>query len=160
LAHDVGLRYLPTLSSSSFTRQFPGGFWPRRLVGPDQGNLEAQTRDVLVSILQRHTKVSRCLFHVWILAAIKWEEDLLFQGALSEASLFPDKVENVRLTPTHWFPEDRSWLVCTDYDLTFTLIGGSESLVGDLLNSSAVECLRVDPETRVDGKADLTSQHR
>jgi hypothetical protein len=92
---------------------------------------------------------------VWLLATLAWTEDLLFEGILGDASLFPDDVEDVRLTPTHWFPEDRSWLVCTDYDLTFTLIGGPEGLVRDLLESSEVECLPVNPETRVDRDADL-----
>ncbi len=38
---------------------------------------------------------------------------------------------------------------------TFTLIGGSESLMHDLLASREVECLPVNPETRVDRDADL-----
>jgi hypothetical protein len=92
---------------------------------------------------------------VWLLATLAWAEDLLFEGMLEDASLFPEEVDDVRLTPTHWFPKDRSWLVCTDYDLTFTLIGGSESLVRDLLASREVECLPANPETRVDRDADL-----
>jgi hypothetical protein len=115
----------------------------------------ATHRDALISILQRHTKVDRCFFNVWLLATLEWTEDSLFEGILGDASLFPDEVEGARLTPTHWFSEDRSWLVCTDYDLTFTLIGGPESLVRDLLESREVECLPVNPETRVDRDADL-----
>jgi hypothetical protein len=155
LARRLGLQFAPTLSSWSITRQFPGGSWPRHLIGPSEGNLGNPDRDALISILQRHTKIDRCFFHVWLLATLAWTEDLLFGGILGDASLFPDDVEDVRLTPTHWFPEDRSWLVCTDYDLTFTLIGGPEGLVRDLLESSEVECLPVNPETRVDRDADL-----
>jgi hypothetical protein len=155
LARRLGLQFSPTLSSWSFTRQFSGGSWPRHLVGPAEGNLDGPDRDALISILQRHTKVDRCFFHVWLLATFTWTEDLLFEGPLEDASLFPDAVDDVRLTPTHWFPEDRSWLVCTDYDLTFTLIGGSEGLVRNLLESRDVECLPVNPETRIDRDADV-----
>jgi hypothetical protein len=155
LAQHLGLPFVPTLSSWSFTRQFPNGSWPRHLIGPQEGNLIGTDRDVLVSILRQHTKVDHCFFHVWLLATLEWTEDLLFEGTLDDASLFPDEVPGVRLAPTHWFPKDRSWLVCTDYDLTFTLIGGSEKLIDGLLNCSNLECVPVIPETRVDRDADL-----
>jgi len=70
-------------------------------------------------------------------------------------SLFPDEALGVRCTPTHWFPEDRSWLVCSDYDLTFTLVGGSARLAQELLDHPVLECVSVQPETRVDWQVDL-----
>ena len=75
----------------------------------------------------------------------------------NEGHLFPDTELGVRCTPTHWFPEDRSWLVTSSYDLTFSLIGGSEHLVQQLLGHPVLECVRVAPTTRVDRKADLES---
>jgi len=70
LARRLDLQFSPTLSSWSFTRQFPGGSWPRHLIGPAEGSIGNTDRDVLVSILQRHTKVDRCFFHVWLLATL------------------------------------------------------------------------------------------
>lgn len=154
LARRLNLPFVPTLSSRSFTRQFAGGSWPRRLIGPEEGNLAGSDRDALASILRRHTDVDRCLFHVWLLATEEWN-DLLFEGILDDALLFPEKVPGVRFTPTHWFPEDRTWFVCTDYDLTFTLVGGSKGLVDELMRSHVLECVPVSPETRIDYKADL-----
>ncbi len=154
LARRLGVPFVPTLSAWSFTRQFGGGSWPRHLIGPEEGNLAGTNLDALVSVLRRHTAVGRCLFHVWLLATLQWKEDLLFEGSLDQALLFPDGVPGVRLTPTHWFPEDRAWFVCTNYDLTFTLIGGPESLVRDLLDHNELECVPVRPETRVDSNAD------
>jgi len=151
----LDIPYASTLSSFSFTRRFESGSWPRYLIGPEEGSLAPRERDALISVLSRHTHVSRCIFHVWLLATTDIQEDLLFSGSLQEAAQFPDEVSGVRLTPTHWFPEDCSWLVCSDYDLAFTLVGGSEPLIQDLLRNRSLECIRVYPETRVDVKADI-----
>ena len=157
LARRLGIPFVPTLSADSFTRQFPGGSWPRHLIGPDGGNLVGAERDALVSVLRGHTDTDRILFRFWYLATVDWTGDKVFEGMLDEAELFPDEGLGVRCTPTHWFPEDRSWLVCSDYDLTFSLVGGSEHMVQQLLDHPILECVRVTPNTRVDAKADLGS---
>ena len=157
LARRLGLSFVPTLSSWSFTRLFPGGSWPRRLIGPEEGTLASTEREALIFILRRNTNTGRCLFHFWYLATSEWTGDLLFEGSLNDARRFPDEVPSVRCTPTHWFPEDRSWLVCTDYDLTFTLVGGPENLIRELLDHPVLECVPVQPGTRVDWQADLAN---
>ena len=150
--------FVPTLSAASFTRQFPGGSWPRHLVGPDEGNLVGSERDALVSVLRGHTNTDRIFFRFSFLATTDWRgDDKVFEGTLDEVELFPDDGLGVRCMPTHWFPEDLSWLVCSDYDLTFSLVGGSEHLVQQLLDHPTLECVRVAPNTRVDWKADLES---
>lgn len=155
LAGRLGLSVGPTISAQSFTRQFPGRSWPRHLIGPQEGSIEGPERDALASVLCRHTDADRTFFRFWFLATTDLENDKLFEGLLDEVSLFPDEALGVRCTPTHWFPEDRSWLVCSDYDLTFTLVGGSASLAQELLDHPVLECVPVRPETRVDWQADL-----
>ena len=155
LARRLSMPFVPTLSSWSFTRQFPGGSWPRRLIGPEEGTLASIEQNALVSVLRRNTDTDRCFFHFSFMATSEWNEDLLFEGSLNDAGQFPEETPNVRCTPTHWFPENHSWLVCTDYDLTFTLVGGPESLTRELLNHHALECVAVQPGTRVDWRADL-----
>ena len=158
LARRFRIPFVETLSADSFTRQFPGRSWPRHLIGPDEGNLVGTERDTLVSVLRGYTKTDRIFFCFWFLATTDWGgDDKVFEGALGEADLFPDKRLGIRCTPTHWFPEDRSWLVCSDYDLTFSLVGGSEHMIQQLLDHPALECVRVAPNTRVDWEADLES---
>ena len=99
--------------------------------------------------------MERGLFHLCLLATVDWSENLLFEGALDDVRRFPDDVPGTRCTPTHWFPEDRGWLVCSDYDLTFTLVSGPTTLVQALLDHPVLECVAVQPETRVDWDADL-----
>lgn len=149
LAHRLGFPFAPTLSAKSFTHRFPGRSWPRFLIGPEEGSLPGAGRDALASVLRWHT-TGRCLFHLWYLATANWSEDLLFEGTLEDVRRCPDEVPEARLTPTHWFPENRGWLVCGGHDLTFTLVGGPAALVQDLLEHAALECIAVRPETRVD----------
>lgn len=156
LAERYGLLYTPTLNASSFSHRFPDRLWLRYLFGPADGRLDDATRDALAEVLARHHGEGEdCFFHFWILATKQWETDLLYRGPLREVAQFQDNFEEVRLTPTHWFPPDRRWLVCTDYDLSFTLVGGAEALIADLLGSDRLECVRVRPDTRVDDKADV-----
>lgn len=89
--------------------------------------------------------------------AMEWEDDKVFEGRLDEAILLPGDEFGVRCTPSHWFPKDRSWLVRSGYDLTFSLFGGSETLIHQLLNHPVLECVRVFPSTRVGRNADLGS---
>ncbi len=156
LAGRYGIAFVPTLSSWSFTRLFPGSSWPRHLVGPIEASLTAPERDALVAVLRRHTAVDRVLFRFWVLATTDWGGgDKLWEGVLDDVASFPDEALGARTTPSHWFPEDRRWLVCTDYDLTFTLVGGSEALIRDLLDHPVLECVPVRPETRIDGRAEV-----
>lgn len=154
LAKRYDVEYTPLLNASAFSRRFPGGSWPRYLIGPAEGSLDARTRDELANILDRVFPGTECYFHFWFLAASRWPDDLLYRGAIKEVAAFPEEVEEVRLTPTHWFPQDHRWLVCTDYDLTFTLIGGPESLISSVMRSEILECVRVHPDTRVDNRSD------
>lgn len=160
LARRLGIPFAPTLSAASFTRQFPGRSWPRHLIGPVEGSLVGSERDALISILRSHPGTDRVLFRFWFLATVEWKDDKVFEGTLDEAGLFPSETLGARRTPTHWFPEDRSWLVCSDYDLTFSLVGGSECLIRELLSHPVLECVPVWPDTRVDWNADLESDVR
>lgn len=80
------------------------------------------------------------------------DKPLLFQGSLSELAAF---LEPYRFTFEYWWPSDRRWCVCTDYDLMFTLVGGSKHLISRLLASGVLETLEVTPQTRIDSGAPI-----
>jgi hypothetical protein len=71
----------------------------------------------------------------------------LFRGTLDEVA--ESQKEN-RLGFEYWWPSDRSWCVCSDYDLHFTIIAGRSQLVSALLKHGVLECLEVNPRTRID----------
>ena len=66
--------------------------------------------------------------------------------------IFPNP--EVRGSPTYWWPESRAWCICTDWDLTSTLVGGPHELVELLASDSDLECIIVKPTMRVDSDAD------
>lgn len=155
LAERLGLRFSPSFSADTFTRRFPGRSWPRHLIGPIEGGLTGWERDALKAVLRGEASANRIFFRFWILATTHWDHDKMFEGTLEEVRHFPNKELGVCFTPTHWFPEDRSWVVCSDYDLTFSLVGGTESLIQTLLGHGSLECVRVASTSRLDTKADL-----
>lgn len=143
LCRRLGMTLSPTSYSDDFRDHFGGWSWPRHLVGPGEGIFDGPQRDALVSVLHRHTAVERILFHFWFLATTEPISDSLIEGVLEDALRFPDATLGARETPSHWFPEDHAWLVCSHHDLTYTLVGGSEALIRDLLEQPVLECLRV-----------------
>jgi hypothetical protein len=160
IAERYGLRYTPTLHVGSFNRRFLGASWPRYLVGPMEGCLADDERDALAAALDRELKGGDCYFYFWLLATEKMESDLLYRGPLREVGQFASGINTVRLTPTYWFPPDRSWLVHSDYDSTYTLIGGREQLIESVLHTEGLEALRVTSETPLGSlgdKPNLTS---
>ncbi len=157
LAKRYGLQYTPTIDVSSFTRCFTGDSWPRYLSGPAEGYLPDAERDALAAILDQELKGADCYFHFWLMATTAIESDLLYRGPLREVALFPDGIEAVRLTPTHWFPPDRSWLVYSDYDATYTLVGGPVRLIELLLQDNRLEALQVSADTPIGYRADAAN---
>jgi hypothetical protein len=77
----------------------------------------------------------------------------LYSGDLNEVTSFLTK-PHFGGTPECWWPQDRSWCVYTDWDLTFTLIGGSRVLMDGCLGHPVLECIEVTPQTRIDYRAD------
>lgn len=54
------------------------------------------------------------------------------------------------LTPEFWWPEDHSWLVWTDFDLTATRVFGEKNLVESLRNHPDLETLEWEPSQAPD----------
>lgn len=146
LADRFGVRMRPTISADAFAEVFPGGSWPRRLVGPSEGQLEPEDAAVLAAHLRRHTPVGWCWLYFWCLTTQDGAQRL-FRGDLSE---LPDAWvahEMLRLSPTRWFPDDLSWSVFTDYDSAETLLGCSRRLADDLLADPRIEVVEIASDT-------------
>lgn len=157
-----GLQFHPEITAESFSRRFPSRSWPRHLVGPDEGSLDLDTCDWLVKCLEPFTGPfdsgsldRRCYFYYDAVASPR--RPVTYSGDLRDVLLTFDskiRVEGVRTTPTWWWSEDRAWCVCTDYDLTFTLIGGPSLLANALLADDVLECVQVEASSRVDDAGD------
>ncbi|UWZ86016.1 hypothetical protein [Occallatibacter riparius] len=158
-ADAFGVPYAPELTHSWFSQRLKPNpqCWPRFIWGPADGTLDAQECNQLVSVLAGVTSTQGCYFRFAEIPFIATDQELLFAGRLDEVGdcFLNGAIKSVyerpfQYTPEYWWPEDHSWCVCSDYDLTFTVVGGSSSLIERFLDHPILECLEVRPETRVD----------
>jgi hypothetical protein len=128
--------------------------WPHLLSGPGDGGLDAEACAELASMLTSFTDGQECFFRFSDIPFINSDKPKLFKGALNEVCAFP---EGRRFGFEYWWPPDRSWCVCSDYDLHFSVVGGPRRLMSALLASSVIECIGVTPENRIDVFAPMPS---
>jgi hypothetical protein len=127
---------------------------PRFLFGPGDGSLNAQELSAFLSVLQPFANNQDFFIRFSEIPFIAGDQDepLHFCGLFEELSTFLAD-EKYQFTPEYWWPADHSWCVCSDYDLTFTIVAGSKDLVSVLLNNTTLEAIQVTPQTRVDSNA-------
>lgn len=74
--------------------------------------------------------------------------------AANEPKVFRYLVGNGGQAPNLIWPLDRAWCVVSEMDYDSTLIGGSEALIGELLETEGLECLSVTPSDSISSDAD------
>lgn len=154
LAGVLNVPFAPQISHEWYRKKLAEGCWPRFLCGPDEGRLGREEYSELVSVLQLFTGIGGCLFRFAEVPFLGTDKPLLFRGVLDELAAFT-KSGAYQFTPEYWWPADRNWCVCSDYDLKFTVVGGPKKLISALLTSDVLECLEVTPQTRIDSFAPM-----
>ncbi|MGD6873215.1 hypothetical protein ACQCU1_13640 [Sutcliffiella horikoshii] len=155
LALKYSIPYDKKVSSTAIERKLGG--CPRYLIYPDEGHINLETLKEMTKVLAPFTKDQSCYFYYNILKLIDRlpidtiQNPHLYTGKLNDIFTVYNKGEMDGLaSPTYWWPEDRSWCMSTDYDLDFTIFGGSKQLFDALMSNDKLECIEVDLETRVD----------
>lgn len=151
LSERYGLLFHPEFNPESFRKAFENGSWPRYLLGPAEGTLDRKTSETLISVFGPFNQEQTVYFR--FSDYLVNDQPHLYTGDLNELTSFLAKPQ-FGGTPECWWPQDRSWCVYTDWDLTFTLIAGSRELVDGCLAHPLLECIEVTPETRIDYRAD------
>lgn len=146
------LIFHPEITDYTFARNIPKENWPPHLV-TEEGTLDKLTCQRLVEILEPFTDNQKCFFGYDLIATKTGETDLLYTGLLKDVQ-DTFELENVWGTPTYWWPENRNWCLCTDWDLTFTLVGGSNQLIQAIVLDEDLEALEVRESTRIDYQGD------
>jgi len=109
----------------------------------------------VLSVLMPFTGGQDCYFRFFQYSNLALKgEPFLFCGALEELSTFLTEGKH-QFTPEYWWPADHSWCLCSDYDLKFTLVGGSRDMISAVLNNTTLEALEVTPQTRIDNDAPM-----
>ncbi|MFD8141916.1 hypothetical protein [Streptomyces sp. NPDC059708] len=133
-------------------RSFPSlraaGGWPLDVAGPSEGTLERADWDRLIEILTEHAPQgpdTRCLAYYTPLGQSTEEFDTphVRAGRLADAKALYDHPEEDHWTPSNLWAEDRSWVLCTDYDLWATKLAGPSPLVEALLHDRDIEAVRL-----------------
>lgn len=126
MAEALGVPFQPHLSDEWFRSVLEPGCWPRYVLGPDEGILDEHDVTALISIFSASSASSNCYFRFAEMPYIGTDEPLLYSGQLEQLLQFL-KDTNRQFTPEYWWPEDRLWCVCSDYDLPFTIVGGPKN---------------------------------
>ena len=77
------------------------------------------------------------------LSTLDWEKDLMFSGRINDLPNLIKK-EDLRLTPSLIYPKERNWVVNTDYDLSFSTIGGESKFINELVKQNVDEIFKVE----------------
>jgi hypothetical protein len=154
VAEALGVPFQRHLSYEWFRSVLEPGCWPRYVSGPVEGILEEREAAALISILSAFSSSSNCYFRFAEMPYIGTDKPLLYSGELEHLQRFVKETRR-KFTPEYWWPEDRSWCVCSDYDLTFTIVGGSKQLIDSILTNADLESIRVTADARVDYRAPI-----
>jgi hypothetical protein len=158
LATRAGVAYGPTLTWRQLEpvlRDENGG----RPFLVESGQLDDVTAVHLFTVLAAATGSATIFYRYELGALIALNETFAFK---SEGLASPDALRAaVRETagehlrgPEWIWPENRAWVVHSDYDLESTYIAAHDGLAAALLADSGLEVLRVSLDTRVDDRAD------
>jgi len=161
LATEAGVTFNPTLtwrqledvlSLSSDGKRRRWAVW--------EGDLEEATADALFECLDDHRNGSY-YFAFGLVAIISTDKHRPMMYQADSLNARGEVVNQVRqwgapsvTTPEYVWPEDQSWIVCTDYDLTSTYVAAASDSASRVLQNPAIEALEVHLETRVDDRAD------
>ncbi|MFD6424574.1 hypothetical protein [Streptomyces sp. NPDC060198] len=123
------------------------GSRPLSMVPPTEGSLDRETWNQVIGVLVGHAPAgpdTRCLayYNPMTLGAVDFDEPHVRAGRLGDAGLLYDRSE-ADFSPSSLWAEDRSWVLCTDYDLWATKVAGPPALVDALLDDAGIEALRL-----------------
>ncbi|MFE0173212.1 hypothetical protein ACFWZ2_12900 [Streptomyces sp. NPDC059002] len=112
---------------------------------PAEGSLDRPTWDQLIRFLAAHSAQGAdtpCLAYYNPILTQDFEKKHVRSGRLGDAhSLFDDP--DILYTPSNLWATDRSWVVCTDYDLWGTKVCGPRPLIEALLTDLEIEAVRL-----------------
>ncbi|WP_030240274.1 hypothetical protein [Streptomyces sp. NRRL S-350] len=123
------------------------GSWPLDIAPPTEGSLDRETWNRVTTVLTEHSPAgpdTPCLayYSPLVLGAIDFDNLHVQAGRLGDAGILYDTPE-ADFSPSNLWSEDRSWVLCTDYDLWATKIAGPPALIEALLNDPEIEAVRL-----------------
>ena len=153
IAERYGAAYNGNINADALTAVM-GGAWPRYLLAGEEGELEPSQLLALRDTLSAQTDSSTWYFQYHICATPEITSEALYAGDATDL-LTANQQSRCSAGPQYWWPEDRAWCVCTDYDLSFTVVGSNAAAASKLLANPALEALEIGLANRIDHEAYL-----
>lgn len=140
----LGIELTPDLTIRTIAAKFRESIngWPENLIGPCEGSLDEGEFKSLILFFKKFSSTENCFCFYEEITTGFWEGDELSFGKFENLFKFA-KTHSNSLSPTYWWAEDQTWLVYTDYDSTFSLVGGSEDLIKNMVKMNSFECLKL-----------------
>ncbi|WP_411126395.1 hypothetical protein [Streptomyces sp. x-19] len=121
------------------------GSWPVGIEPPTEGSLDRESWNRLIEILREHSPAgpdTRCCAYYNPLVMGDFDHLHVRSGRLRDARALYD-IDEVEFSPSNLWPEDRSWIVYTDYDLWGTKVVGPTALIDALVDDAEIEAVRL-----------------
>ncbi|WP_051433263.1 hypothetical protein [Promicromonospora kroppenstedtii] len=115
--------------------------WPD--VEVEEGVFDGESQTALLDIVSEFSGPDvACFAYYGMVPANEYERLTVLEGTLSAIGSLTRNEDLFRgLSPSNWWPSDRSWFVWTDYDLTATRVSGSRALIEAVRSDSRLETL-------------------
>ena len=115
---------------------------PAYLSGPNLGTLNSEEMNHLVKGF-----INQNIYCYYDILTDVEQGDRIFEGQLSQIK--ETIKENNNLSPTYWWNAEKTWVIWTDYDQCYTIVGGSKNLIEEICNNPFLEALEIPLSVKV-----------
>ena len=125
-------------------RWFPVGSWPVSIDPPPVGSLDEESLTALLDVVAEqsdHGHDTQCFAFYGSLPSGDFDHPTLLTGPLIEVTRLVVGEDAHQSTPSNIWPDDRSWFVWTDWDLSGTKVSGSKALIDAIRHRSELETI-------------------
>lgn len=142
LAKNYNIAYTNEITSGDIRRKI--GSVPRYILFADEGYIELEEVERIVSVLRSFTKEDTCYFQYDILKIVNMDrhaKEYLYSGKLIDVLELTKRPHG---SPTYWWNASKTWCIYTDFDLTYSIVGGSKEIIDSFLSNPTLECFEID----------------
>lgn len=129
---------------------FTGRSFPASIEPPTEGSMDSDSWDGLLSVLAAHSPEgtdTECIAFFAQAPSVDYESLDVWRSPLGRLKqLFDHDAAPHGVSPSNFWPVDRSWYVWTDWDLMGTRVSGSASLIEQVKRAPLLEAIEWQPQ--------------
>ncbi len=125
-----------------------------------EGTLSEETFLGLLECFRRQSPNAEFFFHWDLLKMLHAGSDSAYTLVGPGDTLPSNWPRMLDFTPSYVWPTDRSWILATDYDLSFSVVACGRDLADALLRHARIETIEMTLSHRIDRNADSINRHQ